>query len=654
MIAESERLVNSGVKRDSKAFLFDGSVNPFSDDPLLYSRLYDTLPPVDVKNPSSYLLTAKEKAKRPVVRKEGKTCLPGLDTFDPIHRQFLTKFKNGINELFGDTPVFDKDGFTTNGMHTNGDAMMTIAGYPQEPISALPRSNKGERERLGLGKSMTLRQRQIAEAVWHEVWSHIKLSSIKVPRFSTSGPIRDVTDANWKINYALAMQHEGRQSTQFKMVEAGDSVGLYRDFEVAFLMGVNVRWQPDMPGKQRYFWSIEDVVKEDSPVRRPISTVVNFDGVDMPQFAAMRTRLINQGAWSINVQLQPYATGAMHGMFHRYPETWHRDEDTLHEALEGKDVYFSDVSTYDQTFTEEMLDISHDVGRNYVSDGIMSMSQHYYYAAYFARPLQTEGGSWHSVGDPSKFTTKQVVAGNRSGHAMTSLMAKVWKVIESLWTFDCIGYDAVKDVKLFLAGKMPCGTINNGDDAIEWFDLESDYDKYVKFRASKRDDWMFKVEREMGNIFSGRVFMRVPGERKSYTQLPRVTTPFQKIYIPERSIGGDFRPFWPIGIVQRVLASDSHPTLAGMWEAHNRAYRDTWGKEIGDFWSIVKQAHDEMPFNSEAYTSKDIAVLEDAAKIHYAYTDDEIADEVIDRSFARLHHKFFEASVQRNFSGTFI
>lgn len=642
-----------GTAKRATRHVFDGEVNPFLADPTMYSSLYSSLPAVDPKNASSYLLTAREKAKRPVIRKDGKECLPGADTFNPVHRSFLTKFSQGINDHFGE-PSFDEDGFTTNGMHTTGESMMTIAGYPQEPVSALPKSNKGERERLELGEKLTQRQKDIARAVWGEVWSHIKLSSIKVPRLSTSGPIRDVTDANWKIDYALAMQNQRVQDRQFKLIESGDSVGLYRDYEIAFLMGVNVRWQPDMPGKQRYYWSIEDVLASESPVRRPITTVVNFDGVDMPQFAAMRTRLINQGSWAINVQLQPYATGCMHGMFARYPETWHRDEDNLHNELEGKEVYFSDVSTYDQTFTEEMIDITHDTGREYISEGIMSMSQHYYYSAYFARPMVTKGGTWESIGNPALFKERQVVAGNRSGHAFTSLLAKVWKVIESLWAFDCIGYDVVRDVKLFLAGKMPCGTINNGDDAIDWFDLRSDYDKYVAFRNSKRADWMFKVEREYGNIFSGRVFMRVPGHRTKYTQLQRITTPFQKIYIPERSIGGDFRPFWPIGIVQRVNSSDSHPSLAAMWDIHNKVYSDTWGKEIGDFWTIVKRAHEAMPFNSSAYTAKDIIVQEDPAKIHYAYTDDEIADEVIDRSFARLHHRFFEPSVQHNYSGTFL
>lgn len=652
-MSHPDALVQQGLKKQPR-IAFDGITNHLALDPEAYSRTYSDLPPLVPSNPSSYLLTAVEKAKRPVIRKEGRECITGANTFDPTHRRFLTSFRDGINDFFGDTPTFDADGFTTNGMHTNGDSIMTIAGYPQEPVSALPKDNSGERKRLGLGSKLTVRQKEIAVAVWREVWSHMKLSSIKVPKMSTSGPIRDVTDANWKMDYALAMQNQRRQERQFKMVAEGDAQGLYRDFEVAFLMGVNVRWQPDAPGKQRYYWSIDDVLRESSPDRQKIETIVQFDGVDLPQFAAMRTRLVNQGAWAINVQLQPYATGAMHGMFHRFAETWHRDEDTLHDQLEGKETYFSDVSTYDQTFTEEMIDISHDVGREYISEGIMDMSQRYYYSAYFARPLVTEGGAWASVGDPGKFRENQVVAGNRSGHAFTSLMAKVWKVIESLWTFDCIGYDAVRDVRLFLSGKMPCGTVNNGDDAIEWFDKPSDYAKYVAFRDSKRDDWMFKVEREMGNIFSGRIFIRVPGFRTKYIQIPRITTPFQKIWIPERSVGGLFRPFWPIGIVERIIAGDSHPSLSAMWEAHNKAYRDTWGKEIGDFWGIVKRAYDSMPFSSESYSRKDNAVLEDSSKMHYAYTDDEILDEVIDKHFARLHYKFFEDSIRRNFSGVLI
>lgn len=637
---------------DPEGYKFDGKSNPHLSDASMFGRMYKPLPPVDLKNGTSFIITAREKAKRPVIRKEAREVLTGVFTFNPVFLKFLRGFSHAVEQAI--EPDFDSDLFTRNGLHQTGDTFRVVAGYPQEPVSALPRSNKEERARLGLGASLTQRQKTIARLVWKEIWSSFKLTSLKIPHLSTSGAPRDVPDAGYKTQYFLAMQHPGRLEQCLASFERGDAETLYRDFEIAFLMGVNVRWQTDAPGKERYYWAIDDVNKSLSPVRRPITTSVNIEGQAYDDFAAMRVRMINQGSWTINSILQPFASGCMYAMFDKYPETWHREEDTIHEQMSGKHLYFSDVSNYDNTFTEEMLDITHDEMAEYITPAIAEMSRAYYFSSYFARPLDTEGVSKATlVGNPADIHTRHVVAGNRSGHALTSLMAKGWKVIESLWALDCIGYDAEKNFRQFLKGGMPCGTVNNGDDSIEWFDLERDYDLYSKFRESARPDWMFKVEREKGAVFSGRVFLKTETPLV-YKQVQRLTTAFHKIHAPERSIGGLFRPFWPIGHVQRINLRDSHPTASLLWELHDRAWRDIAEPEFGSFFGNIQRAHQAMPFRQEALSMKDIEVLEDPAKLHHKYTDEEISQHVVEAHFKKVHHSHFEKMILNHYRGTLI
>lgn len=653
MTSPSSPLIIPGVDRSKFSLrenLFDGITNHHEGRIELYSGLYP--PVIDFKpdNPMSLFSTGRASANMMVASKKPREILTGMYSFDVPTLNMQRTFSETCDAEV--KPELDDELYPVNGLHVKMASVRSVSGFPQLPVSALPRDNSMERESLGLAAKLTPRQRQIAEAVWDQVWGHLKPSAMNIPRHSNSGAIRSVNDSEFKLQYCLGMFSNGRYNAMLKTFVKGDAAGLARDFEMAIVMGTNVRWQVDNPGKERKYWALDDCLREMSPQKRVITTKVVINGVEYPDFAAMRTRLINAGPWPVNSMLQPFASGVMYAMFDIYPETWHRDEDTIDEQMEGNLLWHGDVSSYDNTFSEEEIDLSLNKGKEYISEEIMELASSLYYSAYYTRPLGPDDKPT-VMGDPMKIRDRHVKAGNRSGHAFTSLFAKVWKVIETLSVFDKMGYDVVRDLKMFLKGQMPLGVINNGDDEIAWFKTERDYRLFCELRSRENTpDAMFKVEREVGAVFSGRVFQKV-GDRK-YKSVERLTTPFQRILCPERSIGGNFRKFWPYGILDRHNKRDSHPTLALLWDIFDHSYRKELEPHHGTFLGLVQRAAAQLPFQVGSFNWKDIMVLDDASKMYHRFKPEEIKEEVIESAFRRLQPQFFASVFKDHYRGNLV
>lgn len=645
-------LVLPGIKRGTESLanhLFDGVTNQHESDPTLFTKLYPSVSEYDPKNAMSVFTGGRVGANVMVAGRKAREIMTGVYSFDEPTLNMQRIFSNLVNEKI--KPELDAELFTTNGLHTTADSIRSVSGYPQLPVSALPRSNAKERERLGLAEKMTLRQREIAISVWDEVWGNLKPTAINIPKFSATGPSRNVNDAEYKLQYCLGMFSNNRYNSMLKTFKSEDLGALHRDFEMAIVMGTNVRWQVDNPGKKREYWSLTDCEKEISPEKRQIVTKVVINGVEYDDFAAMRTRLVNAGPWTTNSMLQPFAAGCMYAMFELYPQTWHRDEVDLDKQMEGLYLWNGDVSSYDHSFSEEMLDLTIESGKKFISEEIMDLASALYYAAYFTRPLSADDRPT-LMGDPRKYLDKQIIAGNRSGHAFTSLVAKVWKVIESLCIFDKMGYDVIRNLKPFLKGQMPLGVVNNGDDEIAWFKEYRDYALYSSIRENPQPDAMFKVSREEGAVFSGKVFQKI-GDRK-YQAVERLTTPFQRILCPERSIGGNFRKFWPYGMLERHNRRDSHPVLAEMWSIFDHSWRQTLEPYHGTFLGIIQRAAQTLPFDASSLSWKDIMVLDDPAKMYHRFTNDEISEEVLRSAFKKLQPQFFMHIFEEHYQGNIL
>lgn len=624
-------------------------LRPLSDEE--YLAKYSKIPAFDPSNQGTVFADGRATHNKPLIEQRPVEVLPGLFSTDPALMNFQRRMRDETNENKELVVELDEFKLTSNGYHQDMSSFCTVSGWGQTPISAVPRSNRLFIEHMGLLPKYTPTQLAIAQNVWRLVFKSYKPCKLNVPRKSQSGARRRTFDEYWKRDYVLWMLEGDRFERMLKLVAAGDANRLADDFEIAFLMYLQKRGQVDRVDKVRKVFTLSSVIKELDPVEIPADKSVVIDGVEWIDFSAMRMRTIHAGPWALNWFLQVMASGHMQAMFENYPRTWHVNTDEqITDNVNGRYVYCSDVENYDRSMKDQAIEVPHIVAREFWDERMVDSSWHLYRSAYYSRPLGIGEKRGAFVGDFTDFTNEQVFCGNRSGHAWTSLMAKVNKVVECLWMFQQIGYAVVGNEHSFLKGDQPVGVVNNGDDEVAWFKDLRDYMAFKKLRETGKEN-IYRAAAEDGGVYSGKVLMKHPTEPLIYEPVPRLNTGFQKIYVPERGIDSKMRPFWPVGITQRVNERSVHPLGHVIWEIHDRLFHDLLAPRIGSLMSILSQAMKMLPRHEDSYTDIDKEAIEDSGKIFYKFVDGEVSSQAMDLIAVSIPPETLEGLVSQRYKG---
>jgi hypothetical protein len=623
------------------------------NDPEKYDETYSPLPTVSSASPLGKLFAngASGQHHKPLVERSAKELLPGVYSFEETHLLFLREFSN---TLTAEIPVdVDQDGFSSTGIHRDFGSLKCPAGYMQTPMSAKAVDNTILRRDLGLTDGYSPRQKLIADTIWNEIFSQADASSVNVPKHSAGGMRRFTHDVQWKIDYAQYKTVPRRYDRFLSLVEKSDAYGLANEFEILYGMYINKRLQLDVVGKERLAndWKYA-LTGGKSGQRRPTDKKVVIDGRAYDDFSACRVRVIDAGPWSINCDLQMVASSHMKSLFRRYPSVFHvNTAEQIKTVVDGKHVFCSDVSEFDQSMSSDALACCFNAMRNYYPEGLVLSAERLSQAPYYARPLEIGGttGSW--VHNPMDWSFK-LNAGNRSGHAFTSLIAKGNKVIETLFVIDKV-YDLGPDVsgwREVLSGRAPIGLINNGDDEIIWSDSKSMMDRFKRFRSDLKTGH-YVVTPEVGNVFSGMLLTRKEKDSLIYHPVPRVHTAFEKMYVPERSIGGVLRPFWPIGVTDRFNnLSSSEAGLAAL-DIHRVLFKKMMEPKYGPFTALLRQGYSAMPHVRSDLSAIDRSVLVDNDKLHYLYADDEVTASTQALITANIPKEYVRGFLKRYYSG---
>lgn len=270
-----------------------------------------------------------------------------------------------------------------------------------------------------------------------------------------------------------------------------------------------------------------------------------------------------------------------------------------------------------------------------------------YYAGYFTQPLvidddgkgdRKDGGF---VGYPLDPERNPVIAGNRSGHAMTSIVAKMMKVFDTLTVFDDLYHDVLERYHTYMTWKAPLSVFNNGDDEGVTGSPQA-VERYRKYRYARGVGY-FSVSEEIGQVFSGSMFMKVDGVWKA---VGRAQVPFEKIYCPERGIGGVFRKFWPIGIVTRLENLKLIPSGSLLEEIFRRRWHDDMSADFGSFGDLLAKALESMPFQIDALTAIDREVLDDPEKMHYKYDEKDISPHILENLTGKVTYDEYKSALR--------
>lgn len=582
----------------------------------------------------------------PLISRRSLEVMPGVHSFDPLFLQFLRELSEALNAEF--VPDLDNEGFTKSGVHTTFDRLRCPAGYFMNPMSYTAVDNSNYREELGLNAGYTPRQRQIAEEVWRLTWAEVEVTPVNVPKLSTGGARRFTFDVQWKLAFVEWLMVPDRFEKMLNAVQSADWQTLANEFETLYMTYIQKRGQVDTPGKQRMVFDLDYAISGGSRGEPyPADKKVVIDGRSYADFSAIRARVVHAGPWVINCFLQMIATSTMRSLFRRFPSTFHvNTAEEIKAVVEGKYIMCSDVTEYDRSMSRDSLSVPHYTMKETWDERLVAASWRLVTAPYYSKPLDIAGkrGTW--VKDPTDWS-QEVFAGNRSGHALTSLFAKVNKVIDTLFIIDHI-YPVLGRCKEVLEGKMPIGMVNNGDDEIVWALTASDMERFRALRADLSKGH-YVVNPEDGQGYSGLLLVKVGPT--SYDPRPRIHTTFEKIWVPERSIGGRHRRYWPIGMMARIDNIMSTELGRRAWEIHMKVHRDVLAPHYGDLMQVLGRSVATMDLELDALTSVDKEVLDSPDKIHHKYAADEVSPDVLDKITSKVPIEVVGGFIEKYYSG---
>lgn len=624
--------------------------------PATYHKVNKPLPKVSLNSKKSALFAdgVGGMHNKPLVERRGIRTFGTIVSDSPQNISFLRDVVKAANERL---PVdLDSDEmFTTTGVPTTFDRALCIANYHQLPMSYKMVRNDLFRESLGLSAGYTPRQRAIAEEFWDLAWSTGKIVPVNVTKMSQGGIRRFSKSAQWKLDFAEWIMEQPRFEAMLNAVAREDWLTLANEFEMVFLMYIQKRVQVDSPEKVRYANDLLYAITGGlEGVRIETDKKVIIDGQEYPDFSALRIRVVDAGPWVINLWLQIPSSMCMHSLFERFPKTFHVNTDEeIEEVCNGREIYCSDVSEYDQSMSQEAMEIMLSKMAEYWDERIVKAARRLYCSPYYARPVwphdpkRAEGdprskGQW--VGDPRDWKT-EMWGGNRSGHAATSLMAKGNKVIESLFIIDKI-YPVLGNVRSFLLHQQPIVLVNNGDDEIAGFDNDQDYADFKKYRVDKSVGH-YVVSPEKGQGYSGRYVCKIG--RRRYKCKPRLTTPLEKMFVPEHEWRSALYAHPGLGAMVRV--NDLSKTEEG--NILLDCILSSFSKNFPgmNFMGTILSDIELDPIQIDGLTRKDQEVLMDPSKLHYKYRIDEINPEVVELSTSKIPVQATEKIARRYYRG---
>lgn len=574
-------------------------------------------------------------ARRPVVIIPGLDDAPTILSFDAPYLAFQRELADSLDEAL---PVeVDADGYVgPSGIHTTFERAKTVAGYSMSQMSLAPTDNSAFCAELGLPSDFKSdRHRQIFDAFMDRVFAHWKLSSVKTAKLSTAGAPLWVSNARYKRDHAMFLLAERKRVLRIWRDEPLTELAAYA--KIVFMMNAGRRDQVDSIGKERLVFPLDYALSGGTrghPVAADKRVVI--DGHEYPDFSATRARLFHGAPYAANLYPQIIATGCMHAMFERYPETFHCTDVPTMVAGIGPDemVVCSDASEYDRSMSTFLIHRMFDRAREYWDPVVIDWCEHLAFASYFSRPVSLREGTPEAranlIGNVFE-KSHQLFRGNPSGHAWTSLIAKVMMVFDFLATCDDLTHDVLERMDDYLRHRATLKTHNNGDDGM-YRGATPVLLKYRAHRFGKINPGYFVLTPEVGHVWSG--YIMAPKPEGGYEAYHRASTTVEKLFCPERSAGGNFRPRFTIGMLQRLNYGD-HPKHDVIVECIARAWRDTAESHYGGLMERIMAHHERLQLDMNALTAIDRIVLDDPTKLYHQFTEADVSPEVLAMIFEK-------------------
>lgn len=611
----------------------------------------------------------------PLISRRARETFVDTLSFEPGYMKFqLNYFKSLAKSL----PV-TLDPVTLlspNGVYADWNKGLAVSGYMASPIGYAPRNNRGLRKNLGLAVEPTADFLRIVENVSSICFSEWREVDINVTDGSSAGWVGFRTDAEWKIAYVKDLFKPKRIELFLNLALQNRDVEFSNEFETVWAAYAQKRDGIDSPDKKRRVYGLkyandpdkfpDDYQDTDKVVRDPRT------GKLWSEHSATRERLINALPWAINAPVSVASSGTMKSMFDRFPDVFHVNTPEQVEGLiNGNFTFFGDASEFDQSHTEKGIAAYHNGMAKWWDRRLVHVSARLFTVPYYCRPMSADPDSPASrpawVGRPFR-EVNEVVCGNRSGHASTSLLNKIKMVAAYLYAIHLAGYEVIGHEESWMKGERIIRFINNGDDSIIYSRDAKALERVVeKFTNEKTA--MYKITKEKGGVYNGMPTILVDAERLIYKCVPNALNGISKYITPERPIYHPRSPaqlkadldsgkkihrkYWYMGFGDKIAnAYKNDVTDFVMTEFIGR-----WNAEMRDKMTITEMldyARRVVPPLVGDFTAKDLQVLDDPDKLHHKFARSEIDPIILEACTSKVDSIVYIDFVKVAFGGKLI
>lgn len=610
-------------------------------------------------DPDELILANAQILDRPMTHQNGNFQVPNERSTSPEYLQFLDIACRLYNRDL--KPSLDSDGYVgATGVHDGFDSIRTPPAYGMKTVTYLPVDNEMKRKEMKLPLTwLRERDRQIYEKLFDIVLRSWHVIDLKVAKNSKSGLPWLEYEVDKKMEMIRTILGSERN---FNIVLDGvlkeNLERLFKDLRYVITFVHNVRWQVDRIGKSRLVADLEYALSGGKRGKMfPSDKRVVIGGVEYPEFSACRLRLI-QGLSLLPAAMEQIKfAGHMKHMFVAFPETWHHTsvDSILARLADTDEIEAGDVSDYDSTVPWFMFEAFLKVMSAYYSPAEVEHTRMSLQAPYVTPPVE-RGAKKQWVGHPLLAADFKLKAGIRSGHPSVSCLGKLFKTGETLCIFDRMNGDVLEKMEEYLSWKRDLRIANSGDD--EWDIMPSHRIKEYNVLRYSTDHatqvGYFKVEREAGKGFIGKIVQRTKGRNSTRKALPKIGSRFQKQYQNERGVDSLLRRKWPIGYYARRVLYKENPACRVAEQIDDYAWRKSGlERKHGPVDAIVEREFKLMIAEGGPLpeTEADYFVLANPDAVHYAVDEKDVSKSVLDSLCKKVMHDEWLGTFSKHYGG---
>lgn len=547
---------------------------------------------------------------------------PNIYADDVTHLKLLDHMQQVFDRTFKIADV--KDGYLGGSrIPGNFQQLLQIAGYPMNPLSSVPRSQKVEADDPSfidmIGKVTRL-------------CSGFEPTGVPIRRVSSSGLPDMSNDLDVKMNKLV-----NSLNTLPTIVKCSDNFLKKQDPMIFLENG----YHPFFTEVRRYQHT--DKVSRDDQSQTKLRSVSDWTGktvtVDreikflksnkrqagkqfysnLSTFKRTRSRLAYAGPGWLNYPTQYIATGWRNYYSKRFAFTFkHINEKLFDKTNKFRFIIGLDVANFDWNISRQAMHTMID-NITFINDEFRTIMR-----TFMDMPMIIKNDYLGQKG--TKLVnplTDNFSYGNPSGWAFVSDAAKmmgcaIYFTILSRF-YNITGND-MENILRGLHGRF--GVLNMGDDMVAMFSLENDAKLFEAEMVKGVSP--FSITREERITFLGVLF-----DKENKQTLPDLRNMIVKIHVPERGIGGSQRPFFSFGFRVRLEYYSKHPLYREVYDVWNRAVIKFYGKELMDLVPL-----NDMPLtNLKAFNLADMLFLENPDVIHYKVNVSDVDKDLYDVVF---------------------